>query len=109
MEFADVRGVNETRSSNEIRGHKEMARPASRIKNVGDKRRSAHSSVIKRNQEPPRCRGFVGEDDPRRPRSTFAHGRKMPFKSRAIDFVDIRIGTLKSTEIETSGRNDIVK
>jgi len=102
VKFADVRGANERRSSYEIRGHKEMARAASRIEHVCDKRRSAHSTVIKRNQKSPRCRGLLVKDEPRRFRSAFAHGRKMPFKYRAIDFVDVRIGALKSSPVGTT-------
>jgi hypothetical protein len=78
---------------------------------LGQCRESSMSAINVAALTPPssNCLGLLVKDEPRRFRSVFAHGRKMPFKNRAIDFVDVRIGALKSTEIETPGRNDIVK
>lgn len=109
VEFTDLRAVNETRSSYEIRGYQEMAQPAVARKHVGDECRSAYSSVIERKQEPPIWRGLLVGDEPRGFQSAFGYRPEMPFEFRAINFVNVRIWALKPTEIETPLRNDIVK
>jgi hypothetical protein len=86
-----------------------MTEPAARRKHVGDKRRSAYSSVIERNQEPPACPGLLVEDEPRGFQSSFGYRRKMPFECGAINFVDVRVRALKPTEIATALRDNIVK